>query len=214
MRRALPLISIFAVGCAVGLEAPPDAGVASGRDAKLPPVEGSRKPPPADVLDAAAPATDLAPPPTPPDAAPPPPDAAAPPPPGFCRRHEECGEEELCVAERCTPDPSAPQRVGEGACTNDADEDAFRGGGIDAYALLEECGVRCFGQESSCIQNCVVQAVPLSADCAGCFGDLVACMAVFCAIPCAFEDEADCTDCRRDACDAAFEGCAGLRVPF
>ena len=87
-------------------------------------------------------------------------------------------------------------------------------GPFDAYALLEECGVRCFGQESSCIQNCVVQAVPLSADCAGCFGDLVACMAVFCAIPCAFVDEADCTDCRRDACDAAFEGCAGLRVPF
>ncbi len=101
-----------------------------------------------------------------------------------------------------------------GACTNGPDEDAFRRGGVDAYDLLERCGVQCLGQEDPCIPQCVAQAVPLSPGCAACFGALVGCMGTICLIPCAFQDESDCEECRRTACDAAFEQCAGLRVPF
>ena len=227
--RAPTVLAVFAAalaGCAEGIDTP-EAGIsAGGRDANLPSLQGppgSKKPPPS-TPDMAPPppppipdAGGLPPPPPPPppvDAGEPPPPPPPPPPPGACVNHDDCGPDEICVADRCTPDPTAPQRVGMGACTNGPDEDAFRRGGIDAYDLLERCGVQCFGQEAPCIQTCVSQAVPLSAGCAQCFGDLVACMGTICVIDCAFQDQSDCEDCRRQACDGAFEACAGLRVPF
>ncbi len=220
--RALVLGLVFALGCAQGVDTP-EVGVTT-RDSSLPPLQGGKKPPPAGGADVAMPpptpdpdAGGEDPPPPPPlvpDAAPPPPPPPPPPPEGACQRHEDCGQDELCIADQCTPDPSAPQRIGDGACTNGRDEDTLRAGGIDAYALLEQCGVMCFGQDVQCIVGCVTQALPLTPDCSRCFGDLVGCMATFCAIPCAFEDESDCEDCRRQACDGAFETCAGLRVPF
>ncbi len=214
-------LALAALGCAEGdvvfadvdpLEQP----FRDGGFTPIPPGTDGPVPKPPQTLDAEAPPASDADAPAPiPDAAdpPPPPDMRQALPPGACRRHEDCAQGEICVADLCTTDPGA-QRVGNGACTNPADE-AELGRNVDLSELAGACALACIGQDPQepCVVNCVQMNTGFSAACGACVGQLVACLGAACFIPCTFQDDVDCFDCRQSSCDPAFERCSGYRVP-
>lgn len=150
-----------------------------------------------------------------PDAEPPPePDAAEAdprPPPGRCRDDADCVRGQICVAEICTPEPGVPQRIGNGACTNAADDAQIRAG-LNLRQLATLCAVGCLGQ-SACVVNCVQNNTRFSPACGGCVGELVACILSACFVPCTYQTYLECLDCRQANCDPAFEQCSGYLVP-
>ncbi|MCB9539377.1 MAG: hypothetical protein H6704_24455 [Myxococcales bacterium] len=146
------------------------------------------------------------------DAELPPRDARAPdPPPGTCRDDADCPAGRICVGDVCAVAPGALERVGDGACTNAADELQL-GNGIDLRELATACTVGCLG-EKRCIVDCVRMNTTFSPACGGCVGELVACILSACFLPCTWADYLTCLDCREAACDPGFERCAGYRVP-
>jgi hypothetical protein len=119
----------------------------------------------------------------------------------------------LCFGGHCVNDPSAPVVVGNGACTNPADEHVVRNG-VNLHDLAQQCGLMCLGQMQPCIDACVAGATGFSAGCAACWGATVSCANSLCVFPCSLSDDAqDCDDCRDSLCNDFYEGCAGLAAP-
>ena len=134
-----------------------------------------------------------------------------PPPAGACRNDADCPEGRICVGDSCVLEPGSLQPVGNGACTNAADE-AQIGNGLNLRELATACTVGCLGQEI-CVVDCVKMNTRFSPACGLCVGQLVACILTACFVPCTLGEYLTCLDCREAACDAAFEQCSGYRVP-
>lgn len=213
-RIAAAAIPCALCACAELRRDPEDAAVPV--DAWLPPGSPSEPPSKPTPRFDAEPVPDEpdrgpAPPPPPePDLGPPPP----PPPEPECREHVDCGPDGLCVANACVVDPSAPQRVGNGACTNPADEGILRAA-PRFRDIHSQCGLTCLGQPQPCLDGCVATTAGFSSSCAACFGAYMSCIGSICLIPCVLNDDdaADCAECRQTVCDAAYEACSGFRAP-
>ncbi|MSP71831.1 MAG: hypothetical protein EXR76_06570 [Myxococcales bacterium] len=150
-----------------------------------------------------------------PDQGPPP--ATEPPPEPECRTDDDCGAADmLCFGTHCVIDPAAPHQVGEGACTNDADDTVMREN-RRWRDVGSACGLACLGQmmQQPCVNACVVTQTGLSARCSGCYGAWVSCVGALCIIPCGFNDDAvDCAECRERLCDVPLEICGGFAAPL
>jgi hypothetical protein len=121
----------------------------------------------------------------------------------------------LCFGGFCVVDPAAPQRVGDGACTNPDDDDVLRAA-PSFRDISAACGLTCLGQMPAqpCVDGCVSQQTGFSPACAACYGAWMSCVGSLCLIPCVFnDDQADCADCRDALCDSALEACGGYRAP-
>lgn len=130
-----------------------------------------------------------------------------------CVTDEDCGGRgRACFGGFCINDPSAPQQVGEGACTNDADAEVLQG--IPTFAdISTNCNISCLGQSAPCLQDCVANATDLSAACGQCYGAWVACVSTLCLIQCGLVGEDTCTECRAAFCDPALGDCGGFAAP-
>jgi hypothetical protein len=113
------------------------------------------------------------------------------------------------------PTSSKPlTRVGDGACSGDADFSALPDVRDECLALPGEdiagCGIPLFQGDSQCIVDCFVEG-DVSAECGGCHGDLLHCAATMCQAECTagFGAEA-CVSCMAESCCEAFEACSGL----
>ncbi|MCK6571158.1 hypothetical protein L6V77_08655 [Myxococcota bacterium] len=185
----------------------PDAGGVPPTAAPTAPPTAGPTAPPNDRPDAG---------PAPPTAAPTAPPTQPPPREDECQTDEDCGASDmLCFGGFCVVDPAAPQQVGDGACTNPADDDVLRGD-PSFRDISAACGLTCLGQMPAqpCVDGCVAQQTGFSSACAACYGAWMACVGSLCLIPCVFnDDQADCADCRDALCDVALETCGGYRAP-
>ncbi len=221
----LPLC-LLGLSCAEGVdEGPPVAPPLPPQEAGqpqpplLPPEQQTEPPqgmggegvPPEELPPEELPPEELPPEEMPPEEVPPeevPPEEMPPPPPeGECDVPADCGPNRLCVNHTCVDDPAVPSPIGDGACSREADEAR----GMNLQGIAFTCGLSCSG-DVACIADCVAQNSGLSAGCARCYGDLIACSGSICLIAC-FGGSNDCDDCRDQACNPAFEACAGLRAP-
>jgi hypothetical protein len=132
---------------------------------------------------------------------------------GDCVTDEDCGGRGMaCFGGFCIVDPAAPQQVGDGACTNEADESVLHG--IPTFAdISTNCNISCLGQAAPCLQNCVANATDLSAACGQCYGAWVTCVSTLCLIQCGVVGEDTCTECRAAFCDPALGDCGGFAAP-
>jgi hypothetical protein len=104
------------------------------------------------------------------------------------------------------------------ACTNDADTAVLADGGDEAVAgTAGDCGLGCLGEDGEaaqreCAITCIVADHALSNECAGCYGDIVACSIRECLAPCATDPGGEaCATCQVEAgCVDAFNTCTGL----
>jgi|GEM_PF-2806282 len=150
-----------------------------------------------------------------PDAAPSSPPTAPPTPPSGaeCQTDDDCGGgNRICFGSYCVVDPAAPSPVGDGACTNDADETRLSAN-IEWRRISEICSLTCVKMPQACVNTCVANQTGLSATCAGCYGAWLNCISTFCLFWCAFTDDADCGACRADFCDRPLGICGGFEAP-
>ncbi len=102
-----------------------------------------------------------------------------------------------------------------GACTNAADLAIVSTENVNGTA--SSCGLGCLGEadERQCSITCIQQTHTITDECAGCYGDIVACTITNCVGECAADPSAAvCTQCQQDAgCTAAFYECTGLTPP-
>ncbi len=114
--------------------------------------------------------------------------------------------------EGVAPSPDAGMGEPSGACDNDDDTAA-----LDEHAGLRDtmgqCALQCFGQNAACGAGCVRDAVGVSQGCADCFGEILACTLMHCAIQCIDSASAACAECQEANCLPAFESCAGVSPP-
>ncbi|MSP72269.1 MAG: hypothetical protein EXR76_08820 [Myxococcales bacterium] len=110
------------------------------------------------------------------------------------------------------PSPE-PDFGAESACTGAADRAALLVHADEAQMVVGNCALGCFAQPSSCAPACVQGSLGISAGCAACFGDLVACAVANCFQVCGVPGSAACTACRAMFCDEALELCAGFPQP-
>ncbi len=220
--RMLLSVALTAAGCAAATFDPTDA---SGEDAAPSDALGDSQPmAPSDAMQADA-TPGSGPPSVPggagdlghsgPDAPPtaPPTAPTAAPPGSECQTDEDCGGgNRICFGNRCVVDPAAPTRVGDGACTNDADETRLSAS-IDWRRISEVCGLMCVNKPETCVDTCVAGQTGLSARCAGCYGAWLSCISSFCLFWCAVVDDADCGGCRADFCDRPLGVCGGYDAP-
>jgi hypothetical protein len=98
-----------------------------------------------------------------------------------------------------------------GECTNETDLATLAS--VDAAASAGSCGLGCLADEDprACSIACIVDDTGLSNECAGCFGDIVACSIEFCLAPCASDPAGDaCAACQVESgCVDAFDACTG-----
>ncbi|MEZ4471729.1 MAG: hypothetical protein R3F60_13210 [bacterium] len=64
-----------------------------------------------------------------------------------------------------------------------------------------------------CATGCVQRAAGLTDACASCFGDVLACTLMNCALQCINPNNPDCRVCQQQHCLPAFEACAGVAPP-
>lgn len=74
------------------------------------------------------------------------------------------------------------------------------------------CGQGCLGKEESCAVDCITEELDISADCATCYAQIVACSVQNCLSDCLADPQAQkCADCQVEkGCRAAFNECSGL----
>ena len=132
---------------------------------------------------------------------------------GDCVTDQDCGGNAMiCFGGFCVVDPGAPQQLGDGACTNQADEAVLRE--IPTFAdISTTCNISCLGQSAPCLQNCVAAATDFSAACGQCYGAWVTCVSTLCLIQCGLVGEDTCTECRAAFCDPALGACGGFAAP-
>jgi hypothetical protein len=114
-----------------------------------------------------------------------------------------------------------PEDWGDGACMNEGDMgflDSMDDGG-DGDGCIKTCFEGANGSDDStpvseCVVECLVTEEGVSEDCAACFGEMMACLALECEAECmAGEDSQsspDCDTCLEATCQPAFMSCAGL----
>ena len=115
-----------------------------------------------------------------------------------CGLGETCNDDGECVAD---PDP--------GACINDADLGLFEE--FDGE-VLGEYALSCVESDdaSACVADLLVGDPGFTAECAGCFGDEMACAIDNCLAECTADDMSECDPCVVDNCGEAFEECSGV----
>jgi hypothetical protein len=108
-----------------------------------------------------------------------------------------------------TPDAAV---VAQGACTNADDQNVLAANAAALATSAGNCAFMCIADpnQATCAANCVQNAVPLSADCAGCFGEIIACTLANCIAQCIDPMGQACADCRATNCEAGFVECAGI----
>jgi hypothetical protein len=97
----------------------------------------------------------------------------------------------------------------EGACTNEADTAIVCDAGFTA--AVTACGTSNIGAGAEAIATCVADDTGTSAECATCFGETTQCTIDNCIqAGCAADPMGEeCTNCRAENCDEAFNACAG-----
>ena len=110
-----------------------------------------------------------------------------------------------CADSDCSAAVTTP-----GACTND--HDLPIAGRIDVQALGRTCIVdQGCGPDVACNTSCIQDRTGVSGDCAGCGGELAACVFGSCAGPCgATPDSPACATCINDRCWPGYTACFGL----
>lgn len=100
-----------------------------------------------------------------------------------------------------------------GACANGADHDIWYGGGnTRVHEFMHACGAACWGG-TLCVRNCVQQKEGYSDTCSKCFGDVAACTALHCIIPClGGAATKNCLACVSSECMSTFHACSGLQT--
>jgi hypothetical protein len=70
----------------------------------------------------------------------------------------------------------------------------------------------CLGKAPTCTQDCMLQKLQMSSECATCYADTVNCTIMKCLNECLGAAESDaCKQCQVDkGCRAAFDDCSGL----
>jgi hypothetical protein len=100
----------------------------------------------------------------------------------------------------------------EGVCQNAMDCRFV----VDGTARMEAgtCGQSCFqtGGDENCSRDCMLETLDMSAECAQCYADTVACTIAECLGPCLGAPESvACKECQVEkGCRAAFNECSGL----
>ena len=104
----------------------------------------------------------------------------------------------------------------EGACTNPQDAAIIETPGDIIESAVEDCSFPCLMMPTdpdlaACMLPCVMEATGLSAACAACYSDQIACE-IDCALECALgATPEECAACKQEAgCDVAFEVCVGF----
>ena len=98
-----------------------------------------------------------------------------------------------------------------GLCINEADLAIIETEVVTPAA--QECGIGCLADADprTCSIDCIVADTGISEDCAGCYGDIVACSIEFCLAACATDPTGEeCGTCQAENCVPAFETCSGI----
>lgn len=100
-----------------------------------------------------------------------------------------------------------PTDAASGACTNAADQAILAKPDIDK--TIESCALKSFGNAEGA-KKCIVTDTGMSANCAGCFGTMLACTFSKCIGSCMGGNTPECKKCNDKECIPAFEKCAGV----
>ena len=112
-----------------------------------------------------------------------------------------------------TEDPDPVEEESDGACDNAADEAELEALEDTLEDIIGNCALSCIlaSDRATCGGDCVSADTGLSNGCSGCFGEIIACTADHCAVPCGWDAEGeDCASCREENCNDDFEACAGI----
>lgn len=115
----------------------------------------------------------------------------------------ECGAADFCALGQCYDSI--------GSCTSNADKIALSE--ADSFGVLASCGLGCLSEPDpiQCATDCSQEGLGVTAPCAECLGDTLACAIANCVQPCVSDPgSAECTICRQEHCDPAFFECAGI----
>lgn len=106
----------------------------------------------------------------------------------------------------------ADVQASTGACENEGDIAALGAIADRIEEVIGNCARNCAfgGDVANCATACVEQDAGVSNACASCFGEVTQCTVASCALQCISPSSAQCTQCRADNCDPAFEACAGV----
>lgn len=98
--------------------------------------------------------------------------------------------------------------AGPGGCLAQADQDIMNAAAFDKQST--DCSKPCaFNADvAGCVGRCLVSDVGLSASCARCNAENIACGAKNCLTSCALDSASEsCHSCVREHCDVAFQAC-------
>lgn len=97
-----------------------------------------------------------------------------------------------------------------GVCQNHTDCALVTDG--RARLTAQSCSQTCLASSGTCTRDCVVQQLGMTADCAQCYADRVACMLMNCLGECVADPESEkCQQCDIDkGCRPNFDACSGL----
>jgi hypothetical protein len=103
----------------------------------------------------------------------------------------------------CTPSE-------ETTCQNETDCSYVLDG--TARTTAQTCGKGCIGGDENCARDCIVDELPMTSDCAGCYADFVNCTIANCVGACLTDPDSDgCHTCQEEeGCRPGFNTCSGL----
>ena len=126
----------------------------------------------------------------------------------------DAGEEEADAAKNTTQEYFCDP-AGDAVCQNETDCPLIEDGSAKVEAI--DCGKACLGTkpEENCTEDCIVERVATTRDCANCLDEFFACIFERCVRECIAGTDAECTECSRNkpdpetSCSGGFFVCSG-----
>merc|ERR1711939_1066786 len=97
-----------------------------------------------------------------------------------------------------------------GACSNDADQAAWKSHKATFEDDMSACGKKCLGAKS-CVTSCIQGKDSYSSGCSSCFGDMAQCTKDNCMLKCINGNSPACKTCvQKSGCVSKFTACSGI----